>query len=366
MLALDAHPHAAAVLGSALAPGSGPSHAYLFSGPAGTGKRDTARAFAAELLAEGAGDPDNARARVRSGVHPDLTWVVPSGAHEMRRSDVDTAVVAAATRTPFESTRRVFVLEDADAMNDEAANTLLKTLEEPPSYVVLVLLSNRPTQVLPTIASRCQPVRFDPVTAEQLAARLEAEGVEGPRAIACARLSLGDGERTAELARAPELRAAAERFARVPLYGRAARDRPWEAVLQAADERGTASRGALEIQLGEELQFLPKKEHKRTTTDFEGRMKRGERRARTQALDTMLQLAGLWYRDLACVAAGADDLVHNADRTDALGADAPRKPPAVLLDAIELLDDTRTRLALNVNEDLALEALALRLETRLS
>ncbi len=160
VLALDAHPHARAVLGAAL---SGmPAHAYLLHGPAGSGKREVARAFAGELLARGAKDPDNARVRAAHGAHPDLTWVVPSGAHEMLRRDVDEAVVGAAAHTPFEASHRVFVLERADTMNDEAANALLKTLEEPPSYVVLLLLTDRLTQVLPTIASRCQAVRFDP------------------------------------------------------------------------------------------------------------------------------------------------------------------------------------------------------------
>ena len=95
----------------------------------------------------------------------------------MLRRDVDEAVVAAAAHTPFEASHRIFVLERADVMNDEAANALLKTLEEPPAYVVLILLTDRLTQVLPTIASRCQPVRFDPPTTEQLAQRLAAQGV---------------------------------------------------------------------------------------------------------------------------------------------------------------------------------------------
>ena len=109
--------------------------------------------------------------------HPDLTWVTPSGAHEMLRADVAKPVVEAAAHTPFEAARRVFVLEHADSMNDEAANTLLKTLEEPPSYAVLILLSDKPGQVLPTIASRCQMVRFDPAPPATIAARLE--GVDG-------------------------------------------------------------------------------------------------------------------------------------------------------------------------------------------
>src|SRR6185312_3753649 len=104
------------------------------------------------------------------------TWVAPSGAHEMLRRDVAESVVSAAAHTPFEAAHRVFVLERADTMNDEAANSLLKTLEEPPAYVVLLLLTDKPTQVLETVASRCQPVRFDPVAPEALAAKLVAEG----------------------------------------------------------------------------------------------------------------------------------------------------------------------------------------------
>jgi DNA polymerase III subunit delta' len=114
----ERHPHARAVLTPALPPDGRPSHAYLFHGPAGSGKATVARAFAAALLSDGAPDPDSARARVEHGVHPDLTWVTPSGATEMLVSDIDEPVVAAAARTPFEARRRVFVIERAETMND--------------------------------------------------------------------------------------------------------------------------------------------------------------------------------------------------------------------------------------------------------
>ena len=95
--ALAEHPHAQAVLGG------DPSHAYLFAGPAGSGKEDAARAFAARLLADGAADPEGAAARVHSGAHPDLTWIAPTSSAGLLVSDIDRAVVSAATHTPFES-----------------------------------------------------------------------------------------------------------------------------------------------------------------------------------------------------------------------------------------------------------------------
>ena len=362
LAALEPHPHALAVLGAAAS--GQPSHAYLLHGPAGSGKRDAARAVAAELLSRGAADPDGARARVLHGAHPDLTWVAPSGAHEMLRRDVDEAVVAASAHTPFEASFRVFVLERADTMNDEAANALLKTLEEPPAYVVLLLLTDRPTQVLPTIASRCQPVRFDPPAPAELAARLERRGAAPAQAAAAARLSLGDGERALWLAvgDGAALRAAAEAFARAALHGRVGPERPWLGLLELAAARAAAARVEYEERLAEELQFLPRKEHKRRESEVGEQARRAERRAQTAGLDHGLQLAGLWYRDLVCVAAGAPELAHNADRAEALAEDAQGRSPAALRAATELVDDFRARLALNVSYDLACEALAFRLE----
>jgi DNA polymerase-3 subunit delta' len=366
LAALEPHPHAAAVLGAA-ADGR-PSHAYLLHGPAGSGKRAAARAVAAELLARGAADPENARARVLHGVHPDLTWVAPSGAHEMLRRDVQEAVVSAASHTPFEAPHRVFVLERADTMNDEAANALLKTLEEPAAYVVLLLLTDRPTQVLPTIASRCQPVRFDPPPPAELAARLQARGAAPEQAEAAARLSLGDGERALALAAGDgaALRAHAEAFARAPLHGRTGAERPWLALLELAAARAAAARAEHEERLADELQYIPRKEHRKREIEVGEQARRAERRAQTAALDHGLQLAGLWYRDLACVAAGAPELAHHTDRAAELASDAEGRGLATLRAAAERVDDSRARLALNVSYDLACEALAFRLERLLA
>jgi DNA polymerase-3 subunit delta' len=357
------------VLGAALPPAGRPSHAYLLHGPAGAGKREAALAFAGELLAEGAPDPDGARRRARERVHPDLTWVSPSGAAGMLVDDVDEAVIAAVSHTPFEARRRVFVLERADTMNDQAANRMLKTLEEPPPYAHLLLLTDRPANVLPTIASRCQAVRFEAPTAEALSHRLQTRhGVPPETADACARLALGDAERALALAlgEGPRLRAAGEGLARAVLRGDLAA-RPHEALLAIARERGALAAEAETARIAGEAELLPDRERRRALRDGETVARRADRRARAQALDHALQLAGLWLRDLACVLDGAPELVHHTDRAADVAADAQALGDASRArEAVAQVEEARTTFVLNPTEDLALEALASRLERTLN
>ena len=364
---LERQPHARSVLAPALEPGGHASHAYLFYGPGGAGKRAAARAMAAELLAAGSPDPASARARVASGAHPDLTWVTPSGAHEILVGDIDGPVVAAASKTPFEARCRVFVIERVDELGDEAANRMLKTLEEPPAFVHLILLSDRLAEVLPTIRSRCQLVRFDAPTVQETAAALEALGEQKDAALACAHLALGDGERARELtgAEGRALRASAERFARAAISGEMARTAPWSGVLAAVRSRGEAVRAELEARALEELELYPSKERKRIKTEWEDRIRRARRRVETAALDLALQVAALWYADLACLAWGAPDLVRNVDRLTELEADSGVDPQRLRI-AVEAVEDTRLRFQLNVSEELACESLAYRLERLLA
>lgn len=368
----ERHPHAAAVLGAAMpdaGPARTPSHAYLFHGPAGSGKRAVARAFAAALLSDGLGatEAQAVAARVEHGAHPDLTWVRPKSAAGILVGDVDEAVVAAASRTPFEARRRVFVIEAADELNDQAANRLLKTLEEPPSFAHLLLLTTRPGDVLPTIRSRCQGVRFDAPPVEELARFVGSRGVPPDTADACARLALGDGERALALAlgSGPALRAASERLARAALRDELA-GAPWLALLDPAKATGEEAGAAALDGLDDELELVPKKEQKRVKREREEAATRAQRRARTAALDHGLQLVGLWYRDAACVADGAEELVHHSDRIDALREDAAGRSPHRLRAALVHVEDTRASLQLNPGEELALEAMALRVARELA
>ncbi len=363
---LDRHPHARTVLTPALTDGARASHAYLFHGPGGAGKRAVARALAGELLSEGSPDSASARARVDSGAHPDLTWVTPSGAHEMLVSDIDGPVVSAASKTPFEASRRVFVIERVDELGDEAANRMLKTLEEPASFVHLILLTERLGEVLPTIRSRCQVVRFEPAAEEELAAGLAELGVDDDTALACVRLSLQDASRARELAGAEgrALRAGAERFARAAVAGEMTSSKPWTELLSAVRARGAAALAEVEAAAAAELELTSRKDRKRVEGEWTERARRSRRRAATGALDLSLQLVSLWFADLIYLACGAEELVRNRDRVAELREDAAPEL-SQLRRAIELVEETRQRFELNVSEDLACEALAYRIQQTL-
>src|SRR5215212_9399356 len=332
--ALEAHPHARLVLGAALA--DRPSHAYLFHGPAGTGKAAAARAFAAELLAAGEADPDAARTRVMHGSHPDLTWVEPRG---------------------------VFVLERVDTMNDEVANRLLKTLEEPAPFVHLILLTDQLGQVIDTVVSRCQLVRFDPLPRERIVERLRAQGVDPERADAAARLALGDGRRAEFLAgeEGRALRADVEALVRAALADADGAAEPWRALLSRADDAQKEAVDALQGERKERLEMEAKKERRALDREYEEESKRLGRRERTRILNLGLELATLTFRDLICLAEGAPDAVLATDRAPALASAAQARDPRRLRQAAELCEDTRQSLQLNVQEDLALTSLSLRL-----
>jgi DNA polymerase-3 subunit delta' len=337
-----------------------PSHAYLFRGPRGAGKRAAARAFAAELLAGAAEDPGDARRRalLDPSPHPDLVWLAPSGAQHMVE-EVRERVIRAAAYRPFEGGKRVFVVEAAEAMRDESQNALLKTLEEPPEFVHLILLSSEGEGLLETVASRCQSIEFAPLPAEVLEGELAGAG--GPDEVAAAaRLAAGDVERARLLLseRGRELRAQAERCVGAALEGECA-TAPWKALLDRAQAAGTDAEDAARALLEEEA----KAGMKRSAKEIGDGAKRAGRRRRTEILELGFELCATWLRDLAAVAAGAEEVVFNRDRLGKLREQAVGLDPARARRGAELVQETQRGLELNVSEELALEALFFRLES---
>jgi DNA polymerase-3 subunit delta' len=352
-------PRAGATLVAALA--AGPSHAYLFRGPPGSGKAAAARAFAAELLALGAPDPDDARRRamIDPSPHPDLVWLRPPGAQHLV-GEVRESVIRAASLRPAEGEHRVFVIEESEDLRDESQNALLKTLEEPGAFAHLILLCAEPEQLADTILSRCATVEFAPLSPDAVREAIDGRGEE---AEAVARLCGGDLELARFLLtdRGRAIRAGAESAARAASADREAQE-PWRELLDSAEEAG-ADAGA-----EEERRLLAEAESggRRGRSGKLGReateqVKRTARRARTRALDLGLALCCAWFRDLAAVASGADELVLNTDRRAELAADAAGLDPAGARAALQWALDTRRRLIVNVSEELALEALWLRL-----
>ncbi|HEY6033174.1 MAG TPA: hypothetical protein VIV58_02915 [Kofleriaceae bacterium] len=217
-------------------------HAYLFSGPAGAPLMDTAIALACALncevaRGEGCGECE-ACSKILAGIHPDVVTLVREGAAQIVPIEsVRNQVIARIGLPPHEARVRVFVVEEATALAPPAANALLKTLEEPPARTLFVLNTTAPEQLLPTIRSRCQRVRFgggsatqdgDPQRAERIAKLgeelagddhdptlpvrvAEGKGDAGPVLIAAAQVLHGVAREAAARADSAQARRAAER-----------------------------------------------------------------------------------------------------------------------------------------------------------
>ena len=248
-----------------------------------------------------AGGDAAAEDRALRGLHPDLTEVLPEGAFTTI-GQVREILRLAASR-PFEGARRVFILQ-ADTLNVQAANALLKTLEEPEGETVFVLLATSREGVLPTILSRAQAVRFNPVPADEVARFLEQRGAPEPGlAAALGRGSVGLSLRYAEDPGFGELREAVFRagFAfhgglRGKARGRQGRSSDRAEAVGAAREREVLARFEEPDRRAKEV------------------AKRAGKAARDGGLRESLELLALLYRDAAVVEAGVEELVANTDR----------------------------------------------------
>ena len=227
------------------------AHAYLFYGPAGVGKATVARMLAAMLLCpQGmAGKPCGACEDcllAARGQHPDWYQVFPAGAtikiEQVRH------LQQVLLRRPWRGRYRVCVMAHAEAMSTEAANCLLKTLEEPPAATVFILTSDRWHDLPPTVVSRCQRLRFDPLPVEAVASWLvERHGIDEQRAGLVAHLACGSPGRALVLAGNPDLeemrRRVMETVAELPTMGTGT-------LLRRAAELSEGGREAVDYVLG--------------------------------------------------------------------------------------------------------------------
>ena len=169
------------------------AQSHLFVGPPAIGKSALAKAAAALLLSRDAKDPARATQLVASLKHPDLNWLEAEGEGATRSIKVETIreLLHSLSLAPIEGCHRVAVLNDAHLVTESGKNAILKTLEEPNPSVVIILIAPSVDTVLPTISSRCQILNLRPVPVANVAAALQARGVEPSQAEFVARLSRG-------------------------------------------------------------------------------------------------------------------------------------------------------------------------------
>jgi DNA polymerase-3 subunit delta' len=331
----------------------GPAHAYLFHGPRGVGKRRAARAFAGELLGD--------RERVDRGTHPDLYLLEPLG--DQIRIDAVRELRRDLHMRPFEADRRIYLILSAELMNEEAADALLKDLEEPPPYAVVVLVANELGPLPETILSRCQLVPFkrlsEKAVREAIAARAPDLGPE--QVTALARMSAGRLDRADRLldpktaARRETLLQVARAVYLEPAFEPADAA---EAVLAGVEEKGEDERKRAE----EDAAPL-----ELTARERDQRLRRAQRGAEREELLAALEELAAWYRDLLAVAVGAERAVVHYDRLAELSEDATRERMAGAEAACETVRATwRAFEEFNISPSLALEALFTRLRRELA
>jgi len=294
-----------------------PGHAYLLVGPRGSGVEDAAREFAAMLI--GVADDERGSRLVLRSLHPDVVEFEPGAASYRVKDDVRERILPEAARAPIEGERKVLILFEAERLRgnqNESANAMLKTLEEPPERTVVILVTGAPDDLLPTIRSRCQRIDFDPIADADVQAMLEREGVSPVDAASVAALAGGQLARARALAtRLAPLRAAfASAPARVDGYGATA-----FAIAQELDGAVEEAAAAVERQHKDELAEFDaemerlgyaERDAQRMRRRIDERHKRETRRTRIDLLTEGVTAIESVYRDVLAAPAPA----LNSDR----------------------------------------------------
>ena len=338
-------------------------HAWLFAGPSGSGKRPAATAMAAALNCAvepniGCGQCSSCL-RIARHRHPDVHHVVPEGPL-IPVATIREQVIPEAYRSPFEGRRKVFVIEEAERMNPEAQNALLKTLEEPQPDTIFILISDRSEELLDTVRSRCRTIHLEPVPEARIIELLDAEGAGEGEAMLAARLSDGD----IELARAFALDEVTRERRQLWLSIPRRLATPLDA-LDAAAEIAAEAKDAVKIreraQKSEIEELADAMGEGRGTASVRNallkRHKRELRRLEEEVLGESLYSLASFYRDVLALRRGGSEAVANTDVLEELQSWANADvSDAALLRAIELCISTRTSLTTNANPALAIEA----------
>ena len=353
----------------------GMTHAWLFTGPPGSGRSVAARAFAAALLCEngGCGVCPSCR-QVRAGTHADLLLVRPEGLSYGVRQTRD--LVLRAAGAPAGGRWLVVLFEDADRCTEQAANALLKAIEEPAPRTVWLLCAPSAEDLVTTIRSRCRVVTLRVPPSEAVARVLvERDGIDHDRALAAARAAQGHVGRARRLVTDPSAAARRAAVLQVPVQATSLGpalavaaslvksaedeaksvteqlDEPEREALRQAFGEGSTGKGVAKAMRGVAGAMK----------DLEDRQKSRATRVKRDTLDGALLDLAAFYRDVLMVQYGADVELANADRLEDIRRLAAAGPPEATLRRIEAIMRCRERLTLNVAPLLAVEEMTISL-----
>ncbi|MEV5411037.1 DNA polymerase III subunit delta' [Thermopolyspora sp. NPDC052614] len=373
--ALVGQDHAVDVLRRA-ASGSGMTHAWLFTGPPGSGRSNAARALAAALLCpeQGCGHCDLCH-QVEIGSHPDLEVVRPEGLSYSVRQTRE--LVLRAAGAPTLGRWRVVLFEDADRSTEAAANALLKAIEEPPPRTVWLLCAPSPDDMVITIRSRCRVVTLRTPPADAIAAMLVArDGVAPEMAAFAARAAQGHIGRARRLALDEEARRRRAAVLDLPrtLTGVGECVAAAERLVKTAEEEAAAATTALnEVETAELRKVYGEGSTGKglnrglvrggagALKELEDRQKSRATRIKRDTLDAALLDLVAFYRDVLAVQFRAPVELTNEDRRDDLEDLARSSTPEATLRRVDAIMLCRERLAANVNPQIAVEAMTLAL-----
>ncbi|MBB6174978.1 DNA polymerase-3 subunit delta' [Nocardiopsis mwathae] len=357
--------------------GAGMTHAWLFTGPPGSGRAEAARAFAAALQCPegGCGHCDSCH-QVLTGTHADVLYVKPSGLSFGVASTRELVLQAASSASGGRF--RVVLFEDADRATEAASNALLKAVEEPSPRTVWLLCTPTAEDMLVTIRSRCRLVTLrTPTTQAVVDALVHRDGVDPATAAEAARASAGQIERARRLATDEEARrhrsevlalparldglgacvsAAARLYELAEAAAKAttsALDEAEKADLKAAYGEGSTGKGVAKAVRGAAGALK----------DLEERQKRRATRIKRDTYDVALMDLVAFYRDVLAVQLGAQVELSTASQHADLARVARASSPEATLRRIDAIMECRERIASNVHPQIAMEAMTAALYT---